>query len=147
MIYNDKYRYINRVPILTMFSFVDNNEWILCFIIYKEFTQAKNQKYLFYQLSLIFGRIFLPCSIDYCRNTSKVTLKITNDPVYKFDDITVADSDSILCPFLESKLKLKKVVQMLYHFDVVAKTATTNKKTMLAKSYVNTQKQSELLID
>ena len=43
MIYNDKYRYINRVPILTMFSFVDNNEWILCCsIIYKEFTQAKN---------------------------------------------------------------------------------------------------------
>jgi hypothetical protein len=96
---------------------------------------------------LTFGRIFLPCSIDYCRNTSKVTFKITNDPVYKFDDITVADSDSILCPFLESKLKLKKVVLMLYHFDVVAKKATTNKKMMLAKSYANTQKQSALLID
>jgi hypothetical protein len=47
------------------------------------------------------------------QKSSKVTLKITNDPAYKFDDITVADSDSILCPFLESKLKLKKVVLKL----------------------------------
>jgi hypothetical protein len=60
---------------------------------------------------LIFGRIFFPCSIDYCRKASKITLKITIDPVfkfYKFNDITVDYSDSILCPFLESKLRLKK---------------------------------------
>ena len=55
------------------------------------------------------GRIFFPCSIsDYCRKTSKVTLKITIDPIYKFNDIIVADSDSILCPFLGPNLKLKK---------------------------------------
>jgi len=38
----------------------------------------------------------------------KSNTQITNDPAYNFDNITVADSDSKLCSFLESKMKLEK---------------------------------------